>query len=141
MKVIRKIDTLTEALEVESQCNEFQDVMVTWKDSKIRGLTHRQLIRSNSNTTNEYKFIHAELVEYPYPRNLRGEALVNWCAQNGVVLNATEVHDIGFRAGERSGYASEKMPDGTFEAVKYGPAGHADGKYPYGTKRTVLSTG
>lgn len=92
----------------------------------------------SENRVNESNFLRAEVRRYKHPKHLSGAEAAKWCAQNGVEMNATEVHDIGHRAGERSGYASEKMPNGRFEAVKYGPAGYADGKYPYGTKRTVL---
>ena len=59
-------------------------------------------------------------------------------ARAGEVFDWTYVHDKGFRSGERDGFKSERLEDGTVVLWEYGPKGHADGRYPYGTaKRQV----
>lgn len=50
----------------------------------------------------------------------------------------TRTQDIGHRAGERDGLTGERLPDGTIGIFKYGPAGSADGRYPYGTRKRLI---
>ena len=83
-------------------------------------------------------FCSVVATRYKHPVKLQGVDAVMWCAQRGMEISYTRVHEVGFRAGERDGVASEKMPDGSFEVVEYGMLGRADGKYPYGTKRVVI---